>query len=696
MWVEIPTDLHGLLNLKIILMKSCLVAVFFCLTFSYCLAQSGSEFNVINPLPLEDVKIVDLFWTPKLKVWDKKTVYDVFDKLEGKYDPDRKDLIEEKQKWGRTRNAFLNFDRVAAGDKNTQKHDGPPWYDGLVYETIRGAADLLVEYPDSNLEKKIDGYINRIAAAQAADPDGYINTYTTLMTPDRRWGTNGGDDKWQHDIYNSGMLVDAAIHYYKATGKTRLLGVAVKLSNYMCKEIGPTPKKNRIPGHGGPEEAMVKLYWLFKNEPDLKKKLNLPVEENSYYQLAKFWIENRGHYADKDGSNARPNDSSYNQDHMPVLEQQTIEGHAVRATLLATGVTAVALESKDPAYLQTADHYWDNMIGKRMFITGGEGALAQGERFGPDYYLPESAYLETCAAIGAGFFTQRMNQLKADGKYMDELERILYNNLLSGVSLNGDKYFYENPLKANGQYKRWTWHDCPCCPPMFLKMVSMLPSFIYAQSDDAIYVNLYIGSSANFKLGENKISLNLSTTYPWASETEIEINPSVSTNFTVNVRIPGWAVGNENPFDLYHSTVSSPVSVTVNGKDAKTSPVNGYVAIDRKWKKGDKIKVHLPVTPRLVYPNPAIESIHGKIAIAAGPIVYSLEGVDNPKLEGLTIPSNTKLHAVYKPSLLDGIKIITGDAFDANSQPVKFTAIPFYSIGNREISAYEVWLPIKP
>jgi len=672
-------------------MKSLSLLAFLCCS-STIFAQV--TVNMINPLKLENVKIDDPFWSPKLKTWDTKTVYDVFDKLEGKYDPDRKDLIDEKQKWGRTRNAFLNFDRVAAGQKSTQVHDGPPWYDGLVYETIRGAADLLIEYPDAKLEKKIDGYINRIAAAQAADPDGYVNTYTTLMMPGKRWGTNGGDDKWQHDIYNSGMLVDAAVHYYKATGKTKLLAVAVKLSNYMCQEIGPSPKKNRIPGHGGPEEDMVKLYWLFKQEPDLKKKLNLPVDENNYYALAKFWIEARGNYGT--GDYARTNDSSYNQDHMPVLQQQTIEGHAVRATLMATGVAAVALESQDPRYVETASHYWDNMVGKRMFITGGEGALAQGERFGADYFLPESAYLETCAAIGAGFFTQRMNQLRADGKYVDELERILYNNLLSGVSLQGDKYFYENPLTSAGQNKRWTWHDCPCCPPMFLKMVSILPSFIYAQTDSSVYVNLFIGSEARIKLNhQNNISVKQITQYPWKGNVQVDINPERPSTFTVHVRIPGWAGGKENPFDLYSSHLPQAASVKVNGKEIKTAVTNGYVAIRRDWKKGDKIEISLPVQPRLVSPNPAIETIKGKLAIAAGPVVFSLEGIDNPALDQYSIDPNSTLKTEYKKDLLGGVNVIRGVAMTTDNKQVSLTAIPFYAIGNRTTSAYTVWLPAK-
>lgn len=659
-----------------------------------CSAQSGNtSFHIIHPISLKEVKINDAFWSPRYKVWTSVTVYDVLDKLEGKYEPDRQDIIDEKQKTGRTRNALLNFDLVAQGKKNINTHDGPPWYDGLLYETIRGAADLLIEYPDPKLEQKIDGYIDRIAAAQAVDPDGYLNTYTTLTRAGKRWGTNGGDDKWQHDIYNSGMLTEAAVHYYYATGKIKLLDVAVKLVNYMYKEMGPAPKKNVIPGHAGPEEALIKLYSLFRNNPGLKSKMTAPVDEQHYFDLAKFWIENRGNYGESDGSHKRNGDSSYNQDHLPVFQQQTIEGHAVRATLLATGVTAMALENKDGRYINTADNYWNNMIGKRMFITGGEGAIADGERFGADYYLPESAYLETCASIGAGFFTGKMNELKADGKYMDEFERIIYNNLLSGISLNGDHYFYENPLHATDHH-RWAWHSCPCCPPMILKMVSALPEYIYAHDENAVYVNLFIGSNANISLGnDRKVMLKQTTQYPWKGSVKIEVNPARDEMFTLNVRIPGWAQSKENPFNLYSSKITTPVTLAVNGKPVEVNPVNGYAAIQRKWKKGDVVELTLPMQPRIVYPNEAIQTVKGKAVIASGPIVYALEGTDNGAIDSIGIKQNEKLSISYKPDLLSGVNVITGVEGENNSKT--FTAIPFYSIGNRNVSPYKVWLPVK-
>ncbi|HTK18736.1 MAG TPA: beta-L-arabinofuranosidase domain-containing protein [Mucilaginibacter sp.] len=655
-------------------------------------AQEAAPKRVIQPLDFQQVKIEDSFWSPKMKVWTTKTVYDVFDKLEGKYDPDRPDIAAEKAKLGRTRNAFLNFDLVAQGKKNIGTHDGPPWYDGLVYETIRGAADLLAEHPDPALEKKIDAYIDRIDAAQNADPDGYINTYTTLTCPTRRWGTNGGDDKWQHDIYNSGMLIEAGIHYYRATGKTKLLNIAVKMSNYIYTQIGPAPKSNVIPGHGGPEEDMLKLYQLFKEQPSLKTKMTVPVKEDEYLAMAKFWIDERGNYGEKDGTHVRKSDGSYNQDQMPVVEQKTIEGHAVRATLLATGVTATAMETQDVAYANTVNNYWSNMVGKRMFITGGEGAIADGERFGDDYFLPESAYLETCASIGSAFFSECMNEMEADGKYMDEFERIIYNNLLSGISLNGDQYFYENPLVGNGN-KRWSWHDCPCCPPMILKMVGALPRYIYGSDGNDVYVNLFIGSEADLKIKGEDVLIKQTTGYPWKGNIKLEVDPHGDETFAIKVRIPGWAEKKENPFDLYQSDVSGVPVLKLNGKIAAVTQQNGYAIINRKWKKGDVVELSLPITPRLVSVNEAVQTIKNKFAIAAGPIIYAFETVDNPDLKNYKLDPNISLTVTYKPELLKGVNIVTGQIGDQSGKRVSFTAVPFYTLGNRQPgSPYEVWV----
>jgi DUF1680 family protein len=335
------------------------------------------------------------------------------------------------------------------------------------------------------------------------------------------------------------------------------------------------------------------------------------------------------------------------------------------------------------------------MIGKRMFITGGEGAIADGERFGANYLLPESAYLETCASIGAGFFSEQMNELHADGRYMDEFERVVYNNLLSGISLSGDQYFYENPLKAT-DHKRWAWHDCPCCPPMILKMAGAFPQYIYAHNNKSVYVNLFVGSRAEITLDpKNKVTISQETGYPWQGKVVVKVEPSTPLAFTLHVRIPGWAQGKENPFDLYTSTASQAVSLAVNGKAEPVKPVNGYAAITRKWKKGDVVTLQLPMQPRLVTAADSVQALKNKVAIVSGPLVFGLEGVDNPGLSEYSLTPGTPLVLTFKPDLLNGVNVVTGKV-STGTQEVTFTAIPFYAIGNRAAtSPYQVWMPVK-
>lgn len=673
-----------------------------------CLASNGPTVppQSLHLLEIDQVKIEDAFWSPKLEVWRKVTSNDVLDKFEGRYTPFRGSEG--------TRNAFANFDRVAEGKRDIRQHHGPEWYDGLVYESIRGIADFLKYNRDKELERRIDGYIDRIAAAQKTEPTGYINTHTQLMENNHRWGDNGGLLRGQHDVYNAGMLIEAGVHYYQATGKTKLLEVATRFANYMVDYMGPEPRKNVVPAHSGPEEAMMKLYWLYRNEPALKSKLAVPVRETSYYDLTRFWIENRGHHcglplwgtwgnrtaeqwikdtkykAPPSGSYSRPTWGDYAQDSIPVFEQTTLEGHAVRAALLATGVAAVAIESQSPPYVRTAHQMWDNMAGKRMFITGGIGAIHEDEKFGPDYFLPTDAYLETCAAVGAGFFSQRMNQLTRDARYMDEFERTLYNNVLTGVSLSGDKYTYQNPLNTE-KHGRWEWHECPCCPPMFLKIVSTLPSFIYAFQPNEVYINLFIGSEARIPMGENNsVLLKQTTAYPWNGNIQVTVDPKRAESFTVKIRIPGWAQGVENPYGLYQSNLSAGIKLSVNGQTTSLNTVNGYAEINRKWKKGDRIELELPMQPRVITAHAAVESLRNQVALASGPVVYCFEDSDNPHLQNVSLNADTPLELSYQSKLFNGVNVIQCKG------EVPGTAIPYYAVGNRKKEgSHKVWIPEK-
>lgn len=666
---------------------------------------------------INHVDVRDNFWSPRLEQWRTITVNDVFDKFEGKYVPEGRWLEKDFGTMGETRNAFVNFQLVADGKRGIGKHHGPPWYDGLVYQTIRGASDLIAKKRDPQLEARIDRYIDLIAKAQASEKDNYLNTYTQLMEPDHRWGFNGGMLRWQHDVYNAGMLVEAGIHYYRATGKTKLLNVGVRFANFMYQDMGPAPKKNVVPAHSGPEESFIKLYQLFRDEPSLKSKMNVPVDEKQYWDLATFWLEGRGKHVGlplwrtwgdqkaeqwirdvkyddpKFGDHRRPTWGDYAQDSIPVLEQKTIEGHAVRATLLATALTAAAIETQDPRYIQTANNFWDNMVGRRMFITGGVGAIAQDEKFADDYYLPNNSYLETCAAVGAGFFSQRMNELTGDGKYMDEFERMIFNGVLTGISLSGNKYTYQNPLISDHQH-RWGWHDCPCCPPMFLKIMSAVPDFIYAPVDNGIAVNLFIGSRAEITGASGQhLFIEQSTEYPWNGKINLTLYPDHETNIDLKIRIPGWALGTENPFDLYQSDLKGSITIRLNENRVDAKPMNGYVTLSRSWKKGDVVELELPMEPRVVKANDNVKDLQGTVALASGPIVYCFEDISNKGLKDLKIDTASPMEIKFDGKLLNGMNIITGQGTGKNRAKVSFTAVPYYAAGNlKPEDSYKVWI----
>ena len=682
----------------------------FCILLGLALSIAGSaapsdKIPAMQFVSFKQVKVEDPFWSPKFDLWQHTTAVDVLDKFEGKH-------IKEEG----NHNTFFNFDQVARGDKGTGGHFGPPWFDGLIYESIRGIADYLAQNPDPEMEKRLDGYIERIEAAQKADPNGYIDTYTDLNEPDHRWGENGGFLRWQHDVYNAGMLIEAGVHYYQATGKTKLLTIATRLANYMYDYMGPSddpqnPKKNVVPSHSGPEEAMVKLYWLYRDHPELKNQLEVPVCEDHYLQLVTRWMENRGHhcgfpnweewgneraekwikecrYEDpRFGDESRPCWGDYAQDRIPVFEQQTIEGHAVRATLMATGLSTLALVNHQPEYIETAKRLWDNMAGKRMFITGGVGAIHYDEKFGPDYYLPSDAYLETCAAIGAAFFSQRMIEITGNAMYMDEVERVLFNSLMTAVSLSGTNYTYQNPLNAVN-HNRWEWHGCPCCPPMFLKITSAIPGYIYAQKNKDLFVNLFISSQADIPVSQNNsVTLKQETSYPWNGKVTINVMPQKKSRFTLKIRIPGWARGIENPYGLYTSNLEQPVTLKLNGKPYPIRVKDGYACIHRSWKNTDQIDLELPVQPRIIYAHPEVKNLNRKAALAAGPVIYAFENCDNNSFDKIILNSKTPLEMKYIKDLLGGVNQIQCQG------SIPSTAIPYYAIANRQRnSSHKVWV----
>ncbi len=622
----------------------------------------------LTAVPARQVRIDDAFWSPKLEIWRSVTLPDCFAKFE--------------------RDGTLDhFDHVRDG---VGGHRQAPWFDGLLYEMIRAASDFLVIRPDPELEARLDRYIDRIAAAAAKDPDGYINTYTQLKEPTHRWGANGGNDRWQHDLYNAGALVEAAVHHYRATGKTKLLETAVKLANHMADVMGPPPKRNLVPGHALGEEALANLYQLFREQPGLASRLKVPVDANRYLELARFWIDARGNHA------GRENTGAYNQDHIPVVQQQTIEGHAVRAVLLCNGLLA----ADRPEYLATARRLWSNMVGRRMYQTGGLGAVAEDEKFGDDYFLPNTGYAETCAAAAAVFFHAGMNLAYGDAAYADELERTLYNGLLSGVGEHGNRYSYENPLEAGPRHQRWDWHPCPCCPPMFLKVAGGLPGLIYAQDPDGVYVNLYIGSKADLTVKNTGVGLQTATSYPWDGGVKLTVSPVRATEFALHCRLPAWC---ESP------------EIRVNGQlMEKIEKSRGYARIAREWHAGDTVEIALPMPVRRVYAHPEVEANRGRVALQRGPLVYCVEGIDcggTPR--NLVIPPDAALTLEKRSSLPYGVIAVRGSAIAVHPadwtdslyqsgsvrpgvQPASFTAIPFFAHANRQPTEMMVWLAESP
>lgn len=635
----------------------------------------------LTPVQLQQVVIDDAFWSPKLKTWQDVTIPDAWTKFEN----DRGGAIN-------------NFDRVRDG--KTGGHAGPEWYDGLIYEMIRASSDFLIAHPDPKLEERVEGYITRISAAADKDPQGYIETWTELEAPAHRWGLNGGNDVRQHELYNAGALIEAGTHWYRATGKTDLLRVAVRMANIMADLMGPPPKVNQVPGHPLGEEALVNLYRLFRQHPELKTQMGVPVNEESYLHLAEFWIDTRG---DHEG---RPiNWGSYAQDDKPVLQQDELEGHAVRDLLLCAGLTSAGNVADRQDYLAAAQRLWDSMDRYKMYITGGLGSVGKYEGFGPNYVLPnKSAYAETCAAVAGGFFDFDMSLAFANAEYSDLLERELFNGALVGVSLKGDSYFYDNPLDAGPGHTRWAWHDCPCCPPMFLKLMSALPGYIYAQEPGAVYVNQFIGSHASLVVNDANVEIKQTSRYPWDGEIKIEVTPEKPAAFTLFIRIPGWCEGSDSDENLY-KIIGRPnagaATIKVNGRSiGKFEKVRGYAVLKRNWKAGDVVELKFDMPVREVRANSNVQADLGRVALMRGPIVYCAELVDNSQgIHQLVVGPKTSFKTEFKPDMLGGVMVIEGrvrsysaDGDKISASPARLTAIPYYASANRGPSSVSVWL----
>ena len=638
-------------------------------TFLTCLCITGNaQINhgyPIDPVPFTSVKVTDSFWGQRLQASREVTIPLAFSKCEetGRYE---------------------NFIK-AAHPSDTYKVEGFSFDDTDVYKTIEGASYSLQTYPDKKLQKYIDSILVIVAGAQ--EPDGYLYTART-MNPKHphNWA---GKERWvavenlSHEFYNLGHMVEGAVAHYQATGKRNFLDIAIKYADCVCREIGNGPEQKKyVPGHQIAEMALVKLYMV--------------TGDKKYLDQAKFFLDTRGYTSRKD---------AYSQAHKPVVEQDEAVGHAVRAVYMYSGMADVAAITGDSSYIKAIDKIWDNIVSKKIYITGGIGARHAGEAFGNNYELPNlSAYCETCAAIGNVYMNYRLFLLHGDAKYFDVLERTLYNGLISAVSLDGGSFFYPNPLSSSGKYSRKPWFGCACCPSNVSRFIPSLPGYVYAVKDDQVYVNLFLSNKAELKVDKKKIILEQETDYPWKGDIRLKIAQG-NQNFTMKLRIPGWVRGNVLPGDLYaYADNQKPVyRVSVNGQTVKSDVNNGYLSIARKWKKGDVVEVHFDMLPRIVKANPKVEADRGRVAVERGPIVYCAEWPDNRfNIHSVLLNQHPQFKVTEKPELLYGINQLTTDAqalsYDMAgklvAKDVELTLIPYYAWAHRGEGDMEVWLPI--
>jgi hypothetical protein len=617
----------------------------------------------ISAVDIKNVEINDAFWLPKIKIIQDTTIQYAFKKCE-----------EE----GRMEN-FL----IAGGRKKGPVRGKMPFDDTDVYKIIEGASYSLISRPNPALAAYLDSIISIIKIGQ--EPDGYLTTWFTIdrMHPPA-WWAQPSPNRWDHEesnheLYNSGHLFEAAAAHYRATGKQNFLKIALKNADLLVASFGPD--KLRVPpGHQIVETGLIKLYHITNNP--------------QYVELARFFLELRG------DSTSHKLYGEYSQDHLPVTKQTEAVGHAVRAMYMYAGMTDIAAIYQDSAYFEALMKIWENIVTKKMYLTGGVGARHDGEAFGDNYELPNlTAYNETCAAIGSVYWNQRLFRLTGDAKYYDIIERTLYNGLISGISLDGKKFFYPNPLESDGKYQfnqgactRQPWFDCSCCPTNIIRFLPSVPELIYATIADSVYINLYISSNADIIVNQKKIEIIQQTDYPWHGKINITVNPEKKTIFTLKLRVPGWARNEVVPGDLYKYIAENPekVSLLVNGKDENGVLDKGYIEITRKWTRGDKIELTLPLAVRKVIAHEKVADDVNKIAFECGPIVYCAEEIDNHRISEITVPLDTKLNITKGAVLTENVNILRGKVDNQ-----ELILIPYYVWSNRGVGKMKVWLPIN-
>ncbi|GAA4780467.1 glycoside hydrolase family 127 protein [Olivibacter ginsenosidimutans] len=618
----------------------------------------------IEPVSFVDVKFKDKFWAPRLQINQQVTI-----------------PIALKQCYttGRVDN-FKKAGGLMKGYFNTEY----TFDDTDIYKIIEGMAYSIQTNPNAELEKQMDSLIYFIGKAQ--EPDGYLYTARTAAEPGKMHSWVG-EKRWEkdpdlsHELYNAGHLYEAAVAHYQATGKRTLLDIAIKNADLLVKDflIGGLRYE---PGHQIVEMGLAKMYRV--------------TGKKEYLDLAKYFL-------DLKGNGVR---GEYAQSHKPVVEQDEAVGHAVRAVYMYSGMADVAALTGNKAYLDAIDKIWDNVVQKKYYVTGGIGARGEGEAFGNNYELPNmSAYCETCAAIGNVYWNYRQFLMHGDAKYYDVIERTLYNGVLSGVGLSGDRFFYPNPLASEGQHIRSEWFGCACCPSNICRFIPSIPGYAYAQKDNHIYINLFVESETTIDLPQNKVHLAQKSNYPWEGNTLIDVSPEKSGKFDVLVRIPGWAINRPVPSDLYTyiQPKGEPVEIKVNGQAIEYSiKASGYAVLSRKWEKGDKIEINLPMEVKRTIANGKVADDKGKVALERGPIVYCLEWPDNEnKVSNAVLADDAVIKSSFRPDKLNGIvslelegkSTFRDEHNQLVEQPKKLTAIPYYSWANRGAGEMAVWIP---
>ncbi len=645
-------------------MRKLVFFLFVCILQTNLFAQANLQ--KIEFVSFSQVNITDQFWKPKIDKVATKTLAAC--------------IYQTETATPRIR----NFEKVARN--KGEQHEGIFYDDSDVFKALEAMAYSLKTHPDAEMEKKCDEWIDKIAAAQ--QPDGYLNTWYTLKGIQDRY-----TDMSMHEDYNAGHMIEAAVAYYNATGKRKFLDVCIKWADHFDALFGPG-KRNWVTGHQELELALVKLYKTTKND--------------KYLKLADWLLSERGKRLAKGYTWTDWKDTGYAQDLLPVKEQTQITGHAVRAMYMYTGAADVAAQTGDIAYMHAMKTVWEDVVHRNMYITGGIGSAGSNEGFSNDYDLPnEQAYCETCASVGMVFWNQRMTALTGDAMYMDVLERSLYNGALDGLSLTGDRFFYGNPLASRGQHQRREWFGTACCPANIARLVASLGDYIYAKSDNDIYVNLFVGSNTTIPLAKGKVDVKMETNYPWSGNVKLRIDPEKKSKFKLFIRIPEWYYNKIASGDLYTSTDDDgePVhfSYKLNGKASNSVYEHGYVAIDHEWVKGDVLELDIPMDVKIVKARDEVKQDNNRIAIQRGPIVYCVEGADNNnKAWNIIIPANTKFETIDYKVMDEQVKAITAevpvvivgeDGFSIRTEKRKIIAIPYYTWANRGKNEMQVWLP---